>query len=922
MLAILHSSLKDKQKSCRQLAYTSFSFFICILFTFLAYPPLDASLIDPNYYIVPGCEDFKIGQQLFEKGEWEEASPYFKQAIQNTYRPWFDPKDFVPDEYVVDGPNRTRIHHTTSLHYLEYVDQEIRWNIYRHSHFRLGFMHLDRRAFDQARFHFNQAVSFDPSSPKHIQGYFNCVNFIDPFWLIYASLMHLSVGDLETANNFAYLADEVCYSFLIKCFDGEQFWSEYGWYYVEELHDKIDDLRATATISILSMQSLLNQVRGDLNGAIELASQAIHKLTRLSYWKRPHYLSTLYINRGVFYEENGQPQEALQDYTEAIQIFPLRADAYLHRAHLYASLDDYKSALQDYNQVIELDPNNPDWYKQRAFLHYSNRKVELARLDLKMARSIENREFDEALGHGLVCFSKGEYQKSIEYFTKFIEAYPDYAIGYQNRGAAYYQAELFEHALLDFDRALTFTSSNSQLYEMRGLVHLSRGYFEQAEQDLLKAVRLEPHRAHFHQNLAAAYYGQGAFDQALSCYQRAMVLLEGKNAQLSLNSAIIYLEKKDFTNALLHSLEALKLNPSCPTSHLISGLCLYEQGQFEEALKYYQKAIELGCGHSHVYFHRGQTYYRLGLKDQALADFTHAIALDPSYLELYQIKGWLLFELNRVEDFHAHFLKSLCLLCDKSNLQDNLDSIHVFQRGLFNNLLEYEISDVKTLLPLLTRLLLDPDLLTLELLGSLNLKMLDISSQDETVYQTLSSELKKIYSTWDSQDDELMGRLVGRLIANEGTQALHDMQMLQVNLIPKKVFFEGQIKIKCDLKYTKPLIPALPKSLELPEPLPGAIPVYPENCWVMPYHIHRSLTGMNTYPEYSIPCIVPPKDTGPLALSLLIPGEKSTEISSKTMKTEKLHQQDDLEVHKILPSIINLQMVHLGSSALQLLIGE
>src|ERR1700682_3357543 len=61
---------------------------------------------------------------------------------------------------------------------------------------------------------------------------------------------------------------------------------------------------------------------------------------------------------GERHESQGQRQQAIDDYSEAIQLSPDYAAAIYHRAKLYLDLGDKKKALPDLNAAIRLMPKD------------------------------------------------------------------------------------------------------------------------------------------------------------------------------------------------------------------------------------------------------------------------------------------------------------------------------------------------------------------------------------------------------------------------------------------------------------------------------------------------------------------------------------------------------------------------------------
>jgi len=65
-----------------------------------------------------------------------------------------------------------------------------------------------------------------------------------------------------------------------------------------------------------------------------------------------------YHARGLEYLNNGDYDNAIADFTQAINLNPYSAEAYFNRGEAYTNEGDYDRAIADYNQAIRLTAPN------------------------------------------------------------------------------------------------------------------------------------------------------------------------------------------------------------------------------------------------------------------------------------------------------------------------------------------------------------------------------------------------------------------------------------------------------------------------------------------------------------------------------------------------------------------------------------
>lgn len=92
-----------------------------------------------------------------------------------------------------------------------------------------------------------------------------------------------------------------------------------------------------------------------------------------------------YNHQGVALADAGQYDEAITEYTKAIELDPSYAQAYNNRGVAYDNKGQYDLAIADYNKAIELSPNSALFYYNRGFAYSKKGQRDLAISDLNKA---------------------------------------------------------------------------------------------------------------------------------------------------------------------------------------------------------------------------------------------------------------------------------------------------------------------------------------------------------------------------------------------------------------------------------------------------------------------------------------------------------------------------------------------------------
>ena len=99
-------------------------------------------------------------------------------------------------------------------------------------------------------------------------------------------------------------------------------------------------------------------------------------------------VSMAYYNRANAYVEKNEEDLAIKDYTKNIELDPNSANAYHNRGYAYRKKRDNKRAVEDYNQAIQIKPDNVLFYNNRSIVLLALQEWEKAKLDLTIARNM------------------------------------------------------------------------------------------------------------------------------------------------------------------------------------------------------------------------------------------------------------------------------------------------------------------------------------------------------------------------------------------------------------------------------------------------------------------------------------------------------------------------------------------------------
>jgi Flp pilus assembly protein TadD len=194
-----------------------------------------------------------------------------------------------------------------------------------------------------------------------------------------------------------------------------------------------------------------------------------------SPWLADPTLVDQVINRGVIHAEEGQLEEALTYFDEALRINPKNALAAYNRGLAYYEQKEYDHATTAYDQALALDPNFAEAFNGRGVALAYKGKIDRAIADFNEAIRLKP-DFAEAVNNrGVAHSTKGDTDRAFADYNEAIRLKPDYEEAFYNRGLAYYSKNERNHAIVDFARAIEFELNLArkvqQLYGVAGMFY-------------------------------------------------------------------------------------------------------------------------------------------------------------------------------------------------------------------------------------------------------------------------------------------------------------------------------------------------------------------------------------------------------------------------------------------------------------------
>ncbi|MGH8000822.1 MAG: tetratricopeptide repeat protein [Brasilonema sp.] len=216
-------------------------------------------------------------------------------------------------------------------------------------------------------------------------------------------------------------------------------------------------------------------------------------------------------------------EQAIENFSQAIQKDPRHAKAYVNRGNSHYNLKEYEAALADYNKAISINPTEVKAYVNRGnarnlLAEYSSdpdKEYSLAIADYNHALRLNSSEVEAYIRRGVVHAkiakysgdSQNEYKKAIADFNQALTLNSSRAEAFFERGSTRYQIaqysndfeQEYKQAIADFNRALSINPKLPKVYIKRAVISYELAqygggkfshYHKQAVDDLQKAAKI------------------------------------------------------------------------------------------------------------------------------------------------------------------------------------------------------------------------------------------------------------------------------------------------------------------------------------------------------------------------------------------------------------------------------------------------
>lgn len=302
------------------------------------------------------------------------------------------------------------------------------------------------------------------------------------------------------------------------------------------------------------------------------------------------------------YHKTNQFQEALKCFSKVLLKIPDDKTVYISRGLVYQDMGNHQFAIKDFEKAIEIDEQLSEGYFRLGLSRLATKDFYEAIENFRQSelyQDVPDNEKNAGIPDGLgQCYhALKEYDMALSHYDQAIEMDEENTEFLMHRALCYYDLNQYDRSIDDLQRGLGIVEDDPQLFYRLGLSFYAAQNYKQAVRNLKYALENKPfisYQADIYYHIGLAYCNQEKFEKSIYPYSKCIEMIP---------SEVRYIHERAKAYQMIED--------------------------HERAVADFDTVIKKNPKNAHAFFRRAFSHKALKNYSQAADDFEQAKALDP-----------------------------------------------------------------------------------------------------------------------------------------------------------------------------------------------------------------------------------------------------------------------------------------------------
>ncbi len=193
---------------------------------------------------------------------------------------------------------------------------------------------------------------------------------------------------------------------------------------------------------------------------------------------------------GVSLIQEGKIKAGVNELLKAVELNPSDPEIHAYLGTAYREMKVYDRAIAQLKKALELKPKYPEAQNDLGTVYLVTGRLDLAieMFEAAVADMTYRRPYSALNNLGVAYHQKMKYAKAVHYYSKAVEAVPEYSAAYDNMGLSYEMLGQWDNAIKAYEKAVQ-TSPNEPLYHLHlGTAYLKVGRNKKAIEEFHRTI--------------------------------------------------------------------------------------------------------------------------------------------------------------------------------------------------------------------------------------------------------------------------------------------------------------------------------------------------------------------------------------------------------------------------------------------------